>query len=355
MVADTKENVDRIRNWTPVDEDLDGVTGAAREVAIRTRKDFGLAVDSVRCDVWHDPEGVDVFADVPYLPDGDGATAQGKAHCLDVYLPHDALLRGGTSLPVIVDIHGGGFVYGYKDLNRNFGTHLAARGFAVFSLGYRLAPTADFRDQLADIMHGLAWLERHLADYPVDPDTIVIAGDSAGATLGEYATAILNGPELAKAFGFGPGTDVLVPAITPAAAVFFSGLFDVDGIVHHEGDVSILPYLDAMGGTFFDTTVERVPAELLSARGLAASGLLPPVFLTTSSDDFLEHESLFFAGHLRSNGVVCEIHDVVPPKGLTLGHVFPVGQTWLPESEALLDGIREFVYGRMRPSYRATT
>lgn len=349
------KDINRIRQWTPVDEDLDGIDANVREVAVQTRKNFGFGVDYTRCEVWSDPEGVDVYADVPYLPDGNGSTAQGKAHCLDVYLPHDARLRGGCSLPVIVDIHGGGFVYGYKDLNRNFGTNLAAQGFIVFSLGYRLAPTVDFIGQLADVLQGLNWVKNHLADYPADPDAIFIAGDSAGATLAEYAIAVLKSSEMANVFGFGGGTDVPVPDIDPKGAVFFSGLFDVDGLVHYEGDTSILPYLDAMGGTFFDSTVERVPADMLTARGLAASGLMPPALLTTSSDDFLEHESLFFAGHLRRNGVVCEIYDLVPEKGLTLGHIFPVGQTWLPESLSVLQEIKRFAYGLVPPHFHTTT
>ena len=94
--------------------------------------------------------------------------------------------------PVYVDIHGGGFCYGYKELNRNFNTHLAAQGFAVVSLNYRPAPQTDLKGQLADVQAALRWLKAHLADYPVDPNAVFITGDSAGGALALLTLAIEN-------------------------------------------------------------------------------------------------------------------------------------------------------------------
>ncbi|MEK0209833.1 alpha/beta hydrolase [Bifidobacterium mongoliense] len=329
--------------WAPIDEDLDGIGGDVRKVAIRTRRHFASGVDSIRSKEWADPDGVDVFADVPYMDDGGAGSAAAKAHALDVYLPHEARLRGGHALPVVIEIHGGGFVYGYKDLNRNFGTHLAAEGFAVFSLGYRLAPAVDFLDQLDDLIHAVHWLRRYAINYPVDSSSIFIVGDSAGATLGAYLAAIMSDESLAAMLGFEP------TELTAKGAMFISGLFDVKPLMHPTSGPSVLPYLDEMGGALFDSFAARVPARMLTMEGLAETGALPPVLLTTSSDDFLESENLFFAGCLRRNGRSCEIRDFVPQKGLTLGHVFPVGQVCLPESKAVFKGMRAFAYDRIVP------
>ena len=103
-------------SWTALDEDL-------AEAVLRSRLDFARG-DLSRTDYWHDPEGIDVFEDVPYVDDGT------RAHRLDLYLPHDSVVRGGKTTPVYIDIHGGGFVYAYKELNRNFCTNLAKLGFA---------------------------------------------------------------------------------------------------------------------------------------------------------------------------------------------------------------------------------
>ena len=53
------------------------------------------------------------------------------------------------NLPVYIDVHGGGFVYGYKELNRNFCIALARRGFAVISISYRVLPTSRFPRTIA--------------------------------------------------------------------------------------------------------------------------------------------------------------------------------------------------------------
>ena len=56
---------------------------------------------------------------------------------LDVYRPAEA---EGKTLPVIVSVHGGGFVYGDKELYQYYCMNLAQKGFAVVNFTYRLAP-----------------------------------------------------------------------------------------------------------------------------------------------------------------------------------------------------------------------
>ena len=67
------------------------------------------------------PEGVDVYDNIRYL-EGDN-----PMHLLDVYKPQGV----EETLPVIVDIHGGGWIYGTKDINKYFGMSLAKEGFVV--------------------------------------------------------------------------------------------------------------------------------------------------------------------------------------------------------------------------------
>ena len=140
---------DMLRNaerWTETTGDLEGVPENLLPGILGMR--FGaIAIDTPRSERWSTPEDIDVIADLAYLPDGGYDTAAGacRGHLLDLYLPHDAVLRGGHTLPVYIDIHGGGFTYGYKELNRNFNVHLAEQGFAVFSLNYRPAPQTDLR------------------------------------------------------------------------------------------------------------------------------------------------------------------------------------------------------------------
>ena len=172
LTEDMLRNAER---WTETTGDLEGVSEELLPGILGMR--FGaIAIDTPRSELWHTPDGIDEIADLAYLPDGGYDTAAGacRGHLLDLYLPHDAVLRGGHTLPVYIDIHGGGFTYGYKELNRNFNVHLAEQGFAVFSLNYRPAPQTDLRGQLADIQAALRRIAAHMADYPVNPNAVFL-------------------------------------------------------------------------------------------------------------------------------------------------------------------------------------
>ena len=62
----------------------------------------------------------------------------------DAYYPAE----NDGKLPVIIDIHGGGWMYADKDLNIFYNQYLASRGFLVFSVSYRLVPSVAVPDQL---------------------------------------------------------------------------------------------------------------------------------------------------------------------------------------------------------------
>lgn len=112
-------------------------------------------------------------------------SAGGRRMTLDVY--RRAGRRRGdesTGRPVLLYVHGGGWVIGNK---RQQGlltvNHLAARGWVCFSINYRLSPRATFPEHIIDVKRALCWVKEHAADYGGDPDFVVICGGSAGAHL----------------------------------------------------------------------------------------------------------------------------------------------------------------------------
>lgn len=113
------------------------------------------------------------IADIPYLPDGD------PAHRLDIFRPRHA----DRPLPVILYIHGGGFVMCDKDTHRGIGLIYADQGHVVFNVNYRLAPRYPYPAALADVGRAFAWVAENAARYGGDPERIIIAGESAGGNL----------------------------------------------------------------------------------------------------------------------------------------------------------------------------
>ncbi|WP_239512361.1 alpha/beta hydrolase [Bifidobacterium aerophilum] len=341
---------ERLSRWTEIDGDLASMP-ADRARMFRMNRYQTALFDLPRSEYWHDPDGVDAICDIAYLPDGgtDRTAGQCRGHLLDIYLPHEATVRGGHTTPVYVDIHGGGFTYGYKELNRNFNTHLAARGFAVVSLNYRPAPQTDLKGQLADVQAALRWLRTHLDEYPVNPDAVFVTGDSAGGALALLTLAIENDEDAACAFGiaqpsglrFSGGT--LVCGVYSLASAATASRDGMSGIGYDPSKRLMLEQL--LGGEFF-AGLDAADPTYLTAEGIVSAVDLPPLFILTSSDDFLEADSLALATALSRKGSDFELSDRKTGRHETLGHVYPVGMTWLDESQQALDAIARFSFAR---------
>ena len=332
----TDEERKLLEGWTEIDGDLDGCSPDTVRAILGSRLTFGR-MDASRSRNWQVPEGVDCLNDIAYVDDDL------RAHKLDLYLPHDALLRNGRVIPVYIDIHGGGFMYGYKELNRNFCTHLAQRGFAVFSVNYRLVPSTDFMGQLDDVLTALTWIKNHLNEYPVSSDRIFLTGDSAGGTLALYALAVESDAQFARTLGLKPA------GLRLRGAAFVSGLFDLTPYVSVDpADVhptgSPTDALTMIAPSFFGSFVRAGGDRLADLTTMVDMVRLPPVFLNTSADDFLQGEALKLAEILCRRGRDFELHDLRPNRLQTLGHVYPVAMTWLEESIRTLDQIHDFSY-----------
>ena len=114
-----------------------------------------------------------------------------RGNRLDVYVSRR---HRGAGAPVLVYFHGGGFRMGSKMLGaRPLIYRLAAQGWVCVSADYRLF-RAGYPDQLVDARAALAWVRDIAETYGGDPDTVFVAGGSAGAHLA--ATAALSGTEV---------------------------------------------------------------------------------------------------------------------------------------------------------------
>ena len=99
-----------------------------------------------------------------------------------IYWPREA--KPGELFPVLLWLHGGGFVIGDLDTHDS-----ACRMFAnqaecvVVNVDYRLAPESKFPAAVEDCHAALRWVALHAAELGADPTRIAVGGDSAGATL----------------------------------------------------------------------------------------------------------------------------------------------------------------------------
>jgi len=122
----------------------------------------------------------DAYEQPPYegvVVAGDVAYGSHERHRLDVFSADGAQGRA-----VLLFVHGGGFARGDKASNDNVGVWACRAGMVGVTMNYRLAPEHTFPAGAEDVGAAVAWLRANVASYGGDPDRIVLAGSSAGAS-----------------------------------------------------------------------------------------------------------------------------------------------------------------------------
>lgn len=118
------------------------------------------------------PKGVKVEQDIQYVPDGD------PAEKLDLYLPEKP---SEAPLPIVVWIHGGGWMGGSKAGCP--AALMVPRGYAAASIEYRFSQKAIFPAQIQDCQAAIRWIRANSKKYNIDPDHVGVWGASAGGHL----------------------------------------------------------------------------------------------------------------------------------------------------------------------------
>lgn len=144
----------------------------------------------------------------------DVAYGEHALQTLDIVWPESA----GNIRPVVIYLHGGGFVRGDKSsgaadglIYANVATFFARHGLVGINANYRLAPEAPWPAGADDVRALLQWWHEHAHDYDGDPNRVFLMGNSAGAA--HVATYLFHSPSQLEG---GPGV---------AGALLSSGAF----------------------------------------------------------------------------------------------------------------------------------
>lgn len=225
-----------------------------------------------------------------------------KAQVLDVYRPKAA---EGKTLPVIVSVHGGGWVYGDKELYQFYCMSLAQRGFAVVNFTYRLAPEHKFPAQLEDTCLVFQWVLANAGAYGFDAGKIFAVGDSAGAQNLGLFVGLCTDPVYRKQFSFAPPKNFV-----PAGIALNCGVYRlVKGDSHAQMAAELLPEKGTEAELARLNVLDRV------------SSAFPPTFLMTCTGDFLEEHAAPMAERLRKAQVPF-VYRYYGDAKHKLGHVF---------------------------------
>jgi len=251
-------------------------------------------IGDIRAHMRKSPRDIERRVNIPY-------GKHGKWNLLDVYYPKGT----DAPLPTIINIHGGGYVYGSKNLYQYYCMNLAQRGFTVVNFNYRLVPKIAFPMPVMETNAVLQWVCSNAAAYNVDLNNVFFAGDSAGAQIASQYSAIVTNPEYAKLF------EVTVPVFKLKAVALNCGMYEkfheiklaLYGLLHdyfgkdplqHGDKINVLKYVNAN---------------------------FPPAFVTSSTHDFLLPCAQPMFEQLREKGVEC-MFKVYGVAGKKTQHVF---------------------------------
>ena len=237
------------------------------------------------------PENIIRYDDILYGNDH-------KWNILDVYRPKEA----DTKLPVIVSVHGGGWVYGDKERYQYYCMDLASRGFAVINFTYRLAPKHRFPAQLEDVCLAFEWLKNSYERYAFDLNDVFATGDSAGAHLLTLYCDLLINADYASRFSF------RIPDLLPEAIALNCGVFNtnidkgiikmlVKDLISHKKDLELIDPLRYMTSDF------------------------PEAYVMTAIEDTVKDDSTLLLNRLNELKVR-NIYKLYDNERHDLGHVF---------------------------------
>jgi acetyl esterase/lipase len=212
-------------------------------------------------------------------------------------------------LPVILYVHGAGWVFGGPQTHDRLVRELAVGvGAAVVFPDYALSPEARYPTAVEQSYAVLSWIAEHGAEHDLDPARVAVAGDSVGGNMAAALTLLTkerSGPQLAAQVLFYPVTDARFD--TDSYTQFATGYFLRRDAMEWFWDQY----------TTDDTERNEVTASPLRAELDQLAGL-PPALVITAEADVLRDEGEAYANKLREAGVAVTatryqgiIHDFV--------------------------------------------
>lgn len=235
---------------------------------------------------------------------------------LDLYLPPKSKVMPAGGWPVVIYIHGGGWRGGHKRQNGAFtdfpGTmaEIAARGFAVAAVDYRLSEEAKSPAAIKDVKAAIAWLRGSSAKFGLNQQKLGIWGGSAGGQLAGLAAmtcgVVALDPEAASGAAQ-TGSNCV------QAAVAWYGVFDFPKMAEQAIPGGNTDYLSANAGptTYFGCSMPTCPEGQVRAAGAInfVDPKDPPVLLIHGLDDRVVpfKQSVEFRDRLAAASVPVEL------------------------------------------------
>lgn len=218
----------------------------------------------------------------------NGAPAAG----LTIYTPQN---QSAAPKPLVLFIHGGGWVVGTARSVSPFAKLLASEGYVVANLEYSLAPEYRYPTPILQSAAAIDYLLAHASEFGADAARFFIAGNSAGAQLASQLAAMMTNPAFANQVGI----PIQMPAENLRGVILYSGPYDFD-TAERTNFPGWRMYVWSYTGQRNYEQYSRLD-ELSTVRNATAD--YPPTYLTTGDADPLEPQTYELDAILRALGV----------------------------------------------------
>lgn len=259
-------------------------------------------------------DGVKILSDLSYKDDGD------FYHDFDIYYGKST----GNSLPTIINVHGGGLVYGTKEICKQACVYIAKFGFNVANINYRFLPDVTLRDQIKDVLDGLTYIYENSHRLNLKSDKIFLTSDSAGSFLTLGAYALMKDENFREIFDIS-AKDIAISGIaliSPMIGLLKSGSLSLINEPARRGlNEKQIPFTDDI---------------------LRALAILPPTIITTSEEDFIRDQALAVKNFLDEKNIKNIFLDFKKTSDHPLGHGFAITHPDLEESSQVFIEINNF-------------
>lgn len=226
--------------------------------------------------------------------------------------------------PIIVNIHGGGFISGYKEMDSLFANYLAQRGFVIFDVNYRLAyPRFNVFDQIEDISNAVEWIVSNAEKYEANPKEMYIAGHSAGGVLAIAESLLCLDKKMREDFNIDERNYTYNGIILDCGAMHFY--------------VNNLAYWGMRNMVFPKGFKKMAKYHYLIFENNRKLSTLPKTVLLTNEKDELRTMTYYFKKVLDGHQVDNKLFDVG-----TDGHLGIIFKPYTDENQKVLDAIQEF-------------
>lgn len=243
--------------------------------------------------------------DVPYVDDDK------KEHLLDILYPKKEKDNG----ILLFNVHGGGYVYGYKEDSLIFASIFANKGFTVISMNYHLMESKkdlSIKDQIQDVLKSVIFIVSNKENLKLNYSKICLMGDSAGGHIAMMVALALKNPFLRKYYDVETTLNVEISSMVLSSPMYdFYQLKQLASLViNKEG-------METLFSKFYKNK------SLLRANSpkayLSVGFVLPPILLVYSKSDIFKFQSIKLKKEYKNLNRKLEIHYEPDKK---CGHIF---------------------------------